>query len=159
MGDFSDEDMAWAYAVGEKRQVRPGEAIIHEGQPVRDLYIVLKGAFVVTSRKRDMSEVHQLGPGEIVGEMSYVSKQLPYSSVRAATESVVFRIPLTALDQKIAADPGFAARFHKVVSQFTVARLLEWGPPRPEPQPSEASGDASLRVHELIERMLRGEFP
>jgi hypothetical protein len=68
-----------------------------------------------------------------------------------------------------------------VVSEFAVARLYAWSPPPAAGRPAEGvlepaaaegspgldapidpagpSAEESLRVYELIERMLRGEFP
>ncbi len=156
MGDFSDDDINWAIDVGRLRRVAAGEPIIVEGQPVHDLFVVLMGAFQVVSQKLNRPTATRLGPGEIVGEMSYINRQLPISSVRALEASAVLCIPRTALTEKIAADAGFEARFHKVVSEFTVARLYEWWSTAEE-EPVRDEG--SLRVYELIERMLRGEFP
>ena len=160
MGDFSDEDLAWAMAVGEKRRVPAGEAIIREGEPVHDLFVILEGGFLVTSQQLRVPVVRRLGRGEIAGEMTYVFGGLPLSSVRAEVDSVVLCIPRTALDEKIATDAGFAARFHRVVSEFAVDRLYGWAPPdaRGQASPAEPQGD-SLRVYELIEKMLRGDFP
>lgn len=186
MGDFSDDDIAWAIRVGVRRHVRAGERIILEGEHPRELFIILEGAFVVESRQLNRPNMKRLGPGELVGEMSYINRQVPVSSVRALEDSELLCIPRTALDEKIAGDPGFAGRFHKVVSEFAVARLYAWSPPPTEPPPERASGDErvewmpkpaegslrvdepiqraevpvdeSFRVYELIERMLRGEF-
>jgi CRP/FNR family transcriptional regulator, cyclic AMP receptor protein len=156
MGDFSDDDINWAIEVGNLRRVSAGDSIIVEGEPVHELFVILKGAFQVVSRQLRQTTAGRLGPGEIVGEMSYINKRLPISSVRALEDSAVLCIPRTALTEKIAADTGFEARFHRVVSEFTAARLYDWwSQTQPEPAPDEGV----LRVYELIERMLRGEFP
>jgi hypothetical protein len=156
IGDFSDEDIDWVTRVGFGRRVPAGERIIVEGERVDHLFIVLRGELLVSSRQLGLPNMKRLGPGEIVGEMSYVNNRLPISSVHAREDSVVFCIPRTALSEKIAADAGFQGRFHKVVSEFTVDRLYTWwasGAQEP------VRDEASLRVYILIERMLRGEFP
>lgn len=157
MGDFSDDDIAWAIRVGVRRHVRAGEAIIVEGEQPHELFVILEGAFLVASRQLNLPNMKRLGPGELVGEMSYINKQIPVSSVRALEDSEVLCIPRTALDEKIAGDPAFQGRFHKVVSEFTLERMYAWWVPPPEVPPEEET--ASLRVYDLIERMLRGEFP
>jgi len=156
MGDFSDDDINWAIRVGVRRRVRAGEAIIVEGEQPHELFVILEGAFLVASRQLNLPNMKRLGPGELVGEMSYVNKQLPISSVRALKDSEVLCIPRTALTEKIAADAGFEGRFHKVVSEFTVDRLYTWWASAPQ---EPARDEGSLRVYILIERMLRGEFP
>ncbi|HEU4453611.1 MAG TPA: cyclic nucleotide-binding domain-containing protein, partial [Longimicrobium sp.] len=159
IGDFSDDDIAWVIRVGVRRHVPAGERIIVEGEEARDVFVILAGAFLVASRQLELPNMKRLGPGELVGEMSFVNKQLPISSVSALEDSEVLCIPRTALSEKIAADSGFQGRFHKVVSEFTVDRLYAWWAPPPRDPPPLDEAVASLRVYELIERMLRGEFP
>lgn len=153
LGEFSNEDAAWFIDAGVRRRVPAGEAIILEGELVTEMFVILQGSFSVRSRQiKGMPEIH-LGPGEIAGEMTFVRRtEPPLSSVRAAVDSVVLCIPRTALDEKLAADPGFEARFHKVVSEFTVARLYgSWRPEVPKPRDPPEPSD---RVYELIKQML-----
>jgi CRP/FNR family transcriptional regulator, cyclic AMP receptor protein len=158
IGDFSDDDIAWVIRVGVRRRVPSGEPIIVEGEEPTELFVILEGAFLVSSRQLSLPEVKRLGPGELVGEMSFVHKLLPRSSVRALEDSEVLCIPRTALSEKIAADSGFEGRFHKVVSEFTLERMNAWWAPPPQEAAPPDEVVASLRVYELIERMLRGEF-
>lgn len=131
MGEFSDDDWTWFQAVGTRLEIGDGETIIHEGEPVEFLFVILDGSFAVRSRGvRGMPPI-RLGRGEIVGEMTYVRRgDRPLSSVVAREDSIVLRLPRTALDEKIASDAGFEARFRKVVSEFVVHRLYgSWRPP------------------------------
>jgi hypothetical protein len=138
MGDFSDDDIAWAMHAGVRRDVSAGDAIIVEGEHPRELFFILEGTFVVSSRQIGSPEMKRLGPGELVGEMSYINRRLPVSSVHALEDSVLLCIPRTALDEKIAEDAAFAARFHKVVLEFAVSRLYAWSPPPRAPGPGLA---------------------
>lgn len=159
MGDFADEDLEWVVRNGIQRRVAAGEALIREGQPVDDVFVVLEGSFLVTSTTLTVELKARLGPGEIAGEMSYISNQLPAATVRAETDSVVFCIPRWRLSRKIAEDAGFAVRFHKVVSEFLADRLRAWEGEHGERRKEPDDGTADLRVAELIEKLLRGEFP
>jgi CRP/FNR family cyclic AMP-dependent transcriptional regulator len=159
MGDFSDEDVEWVVRNGVQRRVAAGEAIIEEGQPVHDVFVILDGSFVVSSNALSVKLERRLERGEIAGEMSFINNQLPAATVRAETDSVVFCIPRSRLGRKIAEDAGFAGRFHTVVSEFTVDRLYGWRGMHGGARDGEDDSAASLRVHELIEKMLRGEFP
>lgn len=159
IGDFSDEDVEWVIRNGVQRHVAAGEAIIEEGQPIDDVFVILDGSFLVSSNTLSVKLERRLGRGEIAGEMSYINNQLPAATVRAETDSVVLCIPRWRLDRKIAEDAGFAGRFHKVVSEFTVDRLYGWKGRYGDPRDGEDDSTANLRVYELIEKMLRGEFP
>ena len=163
MGDFSDEDLAWVARNGIQERVPAGGVIIREGEPLDAVFVILEGTFSVSVAAIGEPELFPLGPGEIAGEMSYIHNQLPLGTVRAETDAVVLRIPRERLDAKIREDVGFAGRFHKVVADFTIDRFYSynWGrlaPIRPEAHRGKEEGD-TLRVYELIERMLRGEFP
>jgi CRP/FNR family cyclic AMP-dependent transcriptional regulator len=160
VGDFSDGDLAWVSENGIQRNVAAGEAIITEGEPLDDLYLILDGSFMVASDSLAQPLRRHVGPGEILGEVSYINNQLPLATVYAEVDSVVLCISRTKLDRKIAEDAGFAARFHKVVSEFTVDRLYGWrGKDGDAPTPANCDSQGNVRVYELIEKMLRGEFP
>lgn len=162
MGDLSDDDFAWLERTGVRETVPAGGVIIREGEPLDALFVILEGSFGVTATTLDDTEVIVLGPGEIAGEMSYIHNHLPTGTVSAVVDAVVLRIPRSALDEKIRRDPGFAARFHKVVLDFVVARVYEWwrGKTHPLPEQHRTREETdSLRVYELIERMLRNDFP
>jgi CRP/FNR family transcriptional regulator, cyclic AMP receptor protein len=159
LGDFSDDDLEWLAGNGEQRHVSVGQAIIREGVPAEDVFVILDGSFVATARRLSVPLERRLGPGEIVGEMSYVAHSLPTATVRAVVDSVVLRIARSRLDRKIAEDAGFARRFHKVVSEFLVDRMRGWKGAHGAGQTRPEDSLANLRVHELIEKMLRGDFP
>jgi CRP/FNR family transcriptional regulator, cyclic AMP receptor protein len=151
MGDFSDDDVAWFQENGVQIRVRSGEAIIHEGVDPEYLYFVLDGSFMVVSREHSFPVI-RLGPGQVIGELSYINRRPPLSTVRAEVDSVVLAIPRGRLDAKIAEDRGFETRFHKVMSEFAANRLYYWGR-TPEPD-HETTDDAHRRVYELIVKML-----
>ncbi|HEX5726980.1 MAG TPA: cyclic nucleotide-binding domain-containing protein [Longimicrobiaceae bacterium] len=151
MGDFSDEDLRWVQANGIQRSVPAGEAIIREGEPLEELFVILRGSFRVASDRLAVPAGEPLGVGEIAGEVSYLSNRLPLATVTAQVDSVVLCIARRKLDRKIAEDAGFAARFRKVVSEFAADRATA--------APVSEDELGNLRVYELIEKMLGGEFP
>lgn len=157
MGEFADADMAWAVDNGVQRRVSRGEAIIEEGKHPDHVFVVLDGAFVVSSVKMSEPTLQHLGPGELAGEMSFINQTPPAASVLAETDSVVLCVPRDRLREKLESDTGFASRFMRVVSEFTIDRLFTYGHRRADPPPPR-DPLADLRVYELIEKMLRGDF-
>ena len=88
-----DNDIIYNYGkVFEK-----GEYIIKEGEKSNDVYLILKGRVVVTKKGKNDYKIKILtilGPGEIIGEMSFFD-----SSVRSASciaDSKVIVIAFTA---------------------------------------------------------------
>ena len=153
VGEFSDDDVKWFIAIGENRHVAPGEAVIVEGQLPADIFFVLEGAFRLSSRTHKIPPI-ELGPGELLGELSYVRKKLPLASVIAMEPSTVLCIPRSDLDRPLGMDEGFESRFNKVVTEFVSSRLYEiWTHEPPD------DGADLARVHKLIDDMLNGRFP
>jgi len=160
LGELSDEDADWFGAAGEQRRVHAGEVIITEGVTPEHIHLVLEGSFVVSSEALGDPEIQRIGPGELMGEMSYIQGIPPGGSVRAVSDGVLLSVRRADIDAKIQADPAFGSRFRKVISEFAFTRVYQYGrrrvgddPPAPPSQP-----DDDLRVHELIEKLLRGEF-
>jgi CRP-like cAMP-binding protein len=162
LGEFADEDAEWLAANGEQRRVSAGEKIITEGVTPEHIFVVLEGEFVVSSRALGDPEIQRVGPGELLGEMSYINQEPPGGSVSAATDGVLMGVRRADIDAKIAADPGFGSRFRKVISDFAVNRIYRYSRRRMTcevpPPPPASDPDDDLRVHELIEKLLRGEF-
>jgi CRP-like cAMP-binding protein len=120
MGQLSDDDLEWMMEHGAPRQLRPGDILIRQGQPIDALYIVLEGALSVTTAG---GEIARLGAGEIIGEISFVDARPPATTVTAAMPAVVFALDRERLRAKLERDAWFAARFYRSVSVFLAARL------------------------------------
>lgn len=121
LGDLDEADIRWMASAGARRQVRPGETLIHAGAPVEAFYIVIDGAFVVTLETGQ--EIARLGAGDILGEMSLVEKRPPSVSVAAAEPGTVLAVPQARLRERLAAEPAFAARFYRALAVFLSDRL------------------------------------
>jgi CRP-like cAMP-binding protein len=123
LGQLSDEDIEWMIGNGAPRQLRPGEAIISEGQPIEALYIVLDGLLAVSAAVTGAAEIARLGAGEIIGEISFVDTRPPAATVTALEPSTVFELDRARLYAKLEQDCWFAARFYRSVSVFLADRL------------------------------------
>lgn len=158
--EFGDEDARWLHEHGVLVHLRARERVIAEGVTPEHLYVVLEGEFRVSSESMGDPDMLRARPGELLGEMSYIHGTAPGASVIAVTNSVVLALRRADVDAQIARDPAFGSRFRKVLMDFAVNRMWQynrrdWNPPPAEP---EADPYAELKVHELIEKLLRGEF-
>ena len=122
-GQVSDQDIEWMIGVGHKPSMQTGQILIHEGQPIDAVYIVLDGTLSVSADTLGGRELNRLACGEIVGEMSFVDARPPSATVTAIERSVVFAIPRAALSDKLEHDTGFAARFYRALTLFLSDRL------------------------------------
>jgi bacteriocin-type transport-associated protein len=125
LGELSDKDIEWMLAAGKREQVPQDAVLIHEGQPVAALYIVLEGLLGVCVEATGSQVIAQLGSGEIVGEMSFVDARPPSATVKALENSAVLSIPRAHITAKLQREPDFAARFYRALATFLSARLRE----------------------------------
>jgi extracellular factor (EF) 3-hydroxypalmitic acid methyl ester biosynthesis protein len=99
--------------------------LIQDGAPGGYIYFITDGLFDVLVRNAFGQElrVAQLGPGQIVGEISWLDRQ-PYSAtIKAAESSSVLALQTSTLDQKIEADTAFASRFFRALAHISSTRL------------------------------------
>ena len=120
-GQLTDTDIEWLAKAGRRRRFPGNTVLIQEGGRVEALYIVLEGELVVQNGKG--KEIARLGVGEIVGEMSFIEARPPSATVRAATDVVVYAVARQVLEQGLASNVAFAARFYKAVAMFLSDRV------------------------------------
>lgn len=106
-----------------------GEVIIEEGQQVTDLFVVIRGELEVflpeTESRLTRIRVARKGPGDCIGEYSFVDKNPASASVAAKVPSRVFRISQAEFERKLDADPAIGRTFYRNLLRLLVARLRE----------------------------------
>ena len=64
----------------------------------------LEGLFGVRIASLPDSEIGRLGPGEIIGEISFLENTLPSATVTAIESSLLLEIPIVLLAERLKAD-------------------------------------------------------
>jgi bacteriocin-type transport-associated protein len=123
LSEFSDRDFEWFITAGKRKEISPGTVLIHEGQPIDALYIVLEGKLSVSAEAMEGQEIATLSPGEIVGEMSFVDARPPSATVKAVENTVLWAISRNQLRAKLSQDSAFAANFYQAIAVFLSDRL------------------------------------
>lgn len=119
---FTDADVDWLLDANDERQVAPGERVIVAGEPVDAIYVVLEGVLAIEGSDR-ARPVDVVGPGDIVGEMSFVEQLTPARTVVAQEASLLLVVPHTALRQRADDDAAFAARLYRALAVLLSRRL------------------------------------
>ena len=155
LGDLMDQDLIWLAKSGEVRRMAKGDVLIHEGREIGELFFVTDGKFEVRS---GVSELAELGVGEVLGEMSFVEKRPPNATVTALGEARVLAVPREALQAEFRRNDGFAARFHRALAVFLSDRLRAMTPGADGDELDEGlldtlhvAGDRMLRLIGLLE--------
>ena len=121
LGNLEDQDLIWMSSVGIGRDVQQGELLIKAGEPVSDLFFVIRGNLAIVSEVK--GEIASIGVGDVIGEMSFVEKRSPSVSVQAKSHSRVLAVPRDALLAEFVHNQGFAARFYLALAVFLSDRL------------------------------------
>ena len=119
---FTDADVDWMLDANEERHVAAGETVIAAGEPVDCVYIVLEGLLAVQGADA-ARPVNVVGPGDIVGEMSFVESLTPTQTVAALESALLLVVPHSALRERAEAEPAFAARLYRALSVLLSRRL------------------------------------
>ena len=93
LSELNEEDVDWIFRTGFERHVIADTVIVREDEPLAYLYIVLEGLFGVRIASIPDSEIGRLGPGEIIGEISFLENTLPSATVTAIESSLLLEIP------------------------------------------------------------------
>jgi CRP/FNR family cyclic AMP-dependent transcriptional regulator len=99
-GALSDDVLEHLCKNLHERRVGAGEAVFREGDPAREMYVLLDGEVEVLKRSRRGRDqrVAILGPNDSFGEMSVIDMQARSATVRALAPSRVLRISTEDMD-------------------------------------------------------------
>ena len=121
LGQLNDADVEWLSDEGERRKYASGSRLIEQGVPNDDLFIVLQGFVSVVVE--GLGELHVLGSGEILGEMSLVDSRPPSATVVAQDDVYVLSLNFETLRRQVESDLGFGMRFYRALATFLSQRL------------------------------------
>ena len=100
----------------------PNEILITEGDALQEIYFVLSGIFSVGSEESESFST--VGPGGVLGDMSFLTGNAPSATVAALEEgSVVLAVPRDSVAGHLIADAGFAVRFYRMTATLLSERL------------------------------------
>ncbi len=99
-GALSDEILEHLIAHLSTMRVSPGDVVFREGDPAREMYVVLDGEVEVLKKSRRGREarVAMLGPDDCFGEMSIIDMQPRSATVRALGPARLLRISTEDMD-------------------------------------------------------------
>ena len=85
----------------ERRSLKPGEALVEQGEEGKELFLVLDG---VLDAQVDGEAVAEVGPGALLGERALLEGGMRTATLRAVTPVRVAVVPPDAVDQSALAD-------------------------------------------------------
>lgn len=122
LGQLNDHDVEWLIENGINQTKSKGDVLIKQGITIEVIYIILKGDFDIIDDKSG-NKLAKVGPGEILGEMSFIDANPPSATVVANEGAVVHAINKIKINEKIKSDLDFAVRFYKAIATLLSDRL------------------------------------
>lgn len=123
LSELSHQDIDWLLKNGYPQTVPKETILIHQGQPIDALYIVLDGTLSVFIAGLNNQPIAQITCGEVLGEMSFVDGSPPSATVQALEDSLVLAIKKEILSAKLENDLLFSLRFYQAITKFLSYRL------------------------------------
>ena len=112
----------------ERLTFGPGKTIVEEGAKIESFFVVVKGEVRVTRHVDGTVSaefVGPRGPGETLGEMSFIDGLGASATLIADGDVEIVAIPSTEITRMIEADPTFAGRFYYSLLHTMCRRLRD----------------------------------
>ena len=125
LNELEESDIQWILNAGNEQQVTSGAVIIQEGTNPETLFFILKGLVGVTVSSIGDKQLATLGPGELMGEISFLEGRAAAATVTAVETTLLLTVAHAELACKASEDPLFAARLYKSFALISSRRLRE----------------------------------
>ncbi|HEY7737560.1 MAG TPA: ATP-binding protein [Candidatus Limnocylindria bacterium] len=115
--EVPDEPLRRLAADAEEVHLRPGEALLREGDPAEEVYVVVTGELEIRkqSGKAEVA-LTRVGPGSIQGEIAAFERGRRMASVYAVGDAEVLRLPFESVRAMLGADPDVATVLLRTVT-------------------------------------------
>lgn len=109
-------------AIGHRAEIPMGTALVHEGQKIDNLFVLLDGRCRV---RKDEVDVATLGAGAIVGEMTYANGMPATATVETLENIDVYVFAAEKLRKLLSANPGIASELELASASVMRQRLKD----------------------------------
>jgi CRP-like cAMP-binding protein len=123
---FTEAERARIEAIGEVKRIAEGAYLIRAGEIDSTLFAVEDGHLdIVGMDDGRMTILNTVGPGDVLGEVSFVDDSPRAVSVKAGEETTVRTWDKRTLSEALAFDPQLLAKFSVAMSELLVERLRD----------------------------------
>jgi len=121
---FTDAERDRIERIGELRHVPANEFLIRAGDVDSTLFAIEEGHLDIVTPT--LSIIATVGPGDVLGEVSFLDDSPRATSVRAGEETVTVRAwDKRSLSEGLAFDPQLLAKFAVAMCELLVERMRD----------------------------------
>ena len=123
---FTEEERRHVEAIGELRKIAKDDFLIRAREEDSTLFAVEDGRLdIVAMREGREALLAAVGPGDVLGEVSFIDDSPRAVSVRAAETSLVRAWDKRTLSEALAFEPQLLAKFSVALCELLVERMRD----------------------------------
>ena len=123
---LTEDERRRVEAIGETRRIAEGAYLIRAGEVDSTLFTIEDGHLdIVVMREGESAVVATVGPGDVLGEVSFIDDSPRSVSVKAGEETTVRSWDKRTLSEALAFEPQVLAKFAVAMSELLVERLRD----------------------------------
>jgi len=123
---FTDDERRRIESIGEVRQIPQGGFLIRAADTDATLFAVEDGHLdIIASRDGKPVVVATVGPGDVLGEVSFIDDSPRTTSVKAGEATTVRAWDKRTLSEALAFEPTLLAKFAVAMCELLVERLRD----------------------------------
>lgn len=123
---FTEAERERVESIGDVRRISEGAYLIRAGEIDSTLFAIEDGHLdIVVMRDNEPAVVATVGPGDVLGEVSFIDDSPRSVSVKAGEETTVRSWDKRTLSEALAFEPQLLAKFAVAMSELLVERLRD----------------------------------
>ena len=123
---FTEDERRRIEAIAETKRISEGAYLIRAGEIDSTLFAIEDGHLdIVVTRDGEQNVVATVGPGDVLGEVSFIDDSPRTVSVKAGEETTVHAWDKRSLCERLAFEPQLLAKFAVAMSELLVERLRD----------------------------------
>ena len=123
---FTEEERLRVETIGELRRIAQDDFLIRAGENDSTLFAIEDGHLdIVVQRDGQRVVVATVGPGDVLGEVSFIDDSPRTVSVKAGEDTSVRAWDKRTLSEALAFEPQLLAKFAVALSELLVERLRD----------------------------------
>jgi CRP-like cAMP-binding protein len=125
---FTEDERRRIEAIAETKRIAEGAYLIRAGEIDSTLFAIEDGHLdIMVVRDGTPAVVATVGPGDVLGEVSFIDDSPRRVSVKAGEDTTVHAWDKRTLSETLAFEPQLLAKFAVAMSELLVERLRDLG--------------------------------